>query len=56
MSRRARLRLAVAALLALVAGVVLATGRLTGTFALFTAGACWMLGLLIAILSGHPLY
>ena len=37
MSRRARLRLAAAALLALVAGVVLATGRLTGTFALFTA-------------------
>jgi predicted outer membrane repeat protein len=36
-SRRARLRLAAAALIALVAGVVLATGRLTGTFALFTA-------------------
>jgi hypothetical protein len=46
----------IAALLALVATGIGGRNTRLAAFALFVAGACWMAGLLIAILSGHPLY
>jgi hypothetical protein len=47
---------AFAALLALVAtGIGGRNTRLAG-FALATAGACWVVGMTIAVVTGHPLY
>ncbi|MDX6516386.1 MAG: hypothetical protein QOH73_2052 [Gaiellaceae bacterium] len=47
---------ALAALLALVATGIGGRNTRLAAIALFVAGACWMVGLAIAILSGHPLY
>jgi hypothetical protein len=46
----------IAALLALVATGIGGRNTRLAAIALVVAGVCWMLGLLIAILSGHPLY
>jgi hypothetical protein len=45
-----------AALLALVATAIGGRHRRLAAFALGTAGVCWILGLTLAILTGHPLY
>jgi hypothetical protein len=45
-----------AALLALVAAAIGGRHKRLAAFALGTAGVCWILGLTIAIVTGHPLY
>jgi hypothetical protein len=45
-----------AALLALVAAAIGGRHSRLAAFALGTAGVCWVLGLTIAIVTGHPLY
>jgi hypothetical protein len=47
---------ALAALLALVATGIGGRNTRLAAIALGVAGTCWILGLAIAILSGHPLY
>ena len=46
----------VAALLALVATAIGGRSARLAGYAVATAGICWMVGMTIAILSGHPLY
>jgi hypothetical protein len=46
----------VAALLALVATAIGGRSTRLAATALFVAGACWMVGLVVAILAHHPLY
>ena len=46
----------VAALLALVATAIGGRSVRLAGWAVATAGVCWMVGMTLAILSGHPLY
>jgi hypothetical protein len=45
-----------AALLALVATAIGGRHQRLAAFALCTAGVCWVIGLTLAIVTGHPLY
>jgi hypothetical protein len=45
-----------AALLALVATAIGGRHRRLAAVALWTAGVCWVVGLGLAIVTGHPLY
>lgn len=45
-----------AALLALVAVAIGGRHHRLAAFALGTAGVCWVLGMTLAIVTGHPLY